>query len=181
MSSLQFKRIKPHSNSKNKLNIIKNMTGMNDPAFQSNKTLKQYINEKLNSYKETKLSIITKAKSLTKINDKSNYKIYNYNNKKLSYNCNLSECSQIVNSKKKNKNSSKIISSLNSFNKKVNTQNKNMKNHSLENNIKNFINNKSLKSKKRYSDNSICLKINDNSNIIPFNSITNTHNNIKIR
>ena len=45
---MEKKRIKNHSNSKTKINMIKNMTGMNDPAFQSNKTLKKYINQKLN-------------------------------------------------------------------------------------------------------------------------------------
>ena len=160
--------------------MIKNMTGMNDPAFQSNKTLKHYINQKLNSYIEKKLSIIPKTKSLTKINDKSKFKINNYN-KKLSYNQPLPESSKNIN----NNNSeytSKIISSSNSFKKKSNINNKNRKNNSFMIN-KAISNSKSLNNQNnKNEDYSICLNINDNnSNIIPFNIINNTPINMRIK
>ena len=62
--------------------MIKNMTGMNDPAFQSNNTLKKYIEQKLNSYLDPKINILSKTKSYTKINDKSKFKIiYNIKSK----------------------------------------------------------------------------------------------------
>ena len=78
---LQFKMNKNNCNSKNKINMIKNMTGMNDPAFQSNNTLKKYIYKKLDSYLESKSNILTKTQSYSKINDKSRLKIiYNIKN-----------------------------------------------------------------------------------------------------
>ena len=171
MSSLKFKRIKQHhSSSKNKLNMIKNMTGMNDPAFQSNKTLKQYINQKLNYYIETQLNIIPKTKSITKSNDKSNYK---KNNKKLLYNLSLPYSSKINNI---SNNDFKIIPSSNSF-KKKNNNSINRKNYSFINNK-----NKSLNKKKnKISEYSIYLNVNDNSNINSYNIINNTPINIKIK
>ena len=42
---------------------------MNDPAFKSNKTLKKYINQKLNSYLESNNGSFSKAKSFTKFKD----------------------------------------------------------------------------------------------------------------
>ena len=50
--SQHYNRIINYSNPKNRKQItIKNMHGMYDPAFQSNNTLKEYINKKLNLYK----------------------------------------------------------------------------------------------------------------------------------
>ena len=72
--SHQYNRITIHSNQKNNKIIIKNKRGMNDPAFQSNNTLKQYINKKLNSYEEHEINENTKAKSLLKYNEKNNKK-----------------------------------------------------------------------------------------------------------
>ena len=150
--------------------MIKNMTGMNDPAFQSNKTLKQYINEKLNYYIETQLNIIPKTKSFTKFNDKSNYK-KNIYNKKLLYNLSFPYSSKINNN---SNNDFKIIPSSNSFKKNNNSINR--KNYSFINNK-----NKSLNKKKnKISEYSIYLNINDNSNINSYN-INNTPINIKIK
>ena len=64
--SHQFNRIMNHSNPKRNKIMIKNMRGMNDPAFQSNNTLKEYINKKLNLYKVSDLNINTKNKSVIK-------------------------------------------------------------------------------------------------------------------
>ena len=50
--SHQYNRVMNYSNQKNKKIIMKNMRVMNDPAFKSNKTLKEYINKKLTSCKE---------------------------------------------------------------------------------------------------------------------------------
>ena len=50
--SSHYNRIINYSNPKNRKQItIKNMHGMYDPAFQSNNTLKEYINKKLSQYK----------------------------------------------------------------------------------------------------------------------------------
>ena len=50
--SYNYNRIINYSNPKSRKQItIKNMHGMYDPAFQSNNTLKEYINKKLTLYK----------------------------------------------------------------------------------------------------------------------------------
>ena len=147
--------------------MIKNMTGMNDPAFQSNKTLKQYINEKLNYYIETQLNFIPKTKSFTKFNDKD-YK----NKKKLLYNLSLPDSSKINNNSNNDFNF-KIFPSSNSFKKK----NNHIKNHSFINNKNKSVNKKNNK----ISEYSIYLNINDNSNINSKNIFNNTPINIRIK
>ena len=163
MSSSSFKKIKAHYNSKNKINVIKNLTGMNDPAFQSNKTLKEYINKKLNSYLDPKLSLIQKAKSFTKFNDKSNTKIIKNNPNNTSPKENL--LSKSLNKK---------INMSNISTKKNNYQN--IKNSSFLilkyiGNSNNFCSNKE---KNKLTENSICINVNDNSNIIKYQLINNT-------
>ena len=136
MSSLQNKKIKHNSTTKNKVNLIKNMTGMNHPAFKSNNTLKNYINQKLNSYIEPK-NFISKTKSFTKFNDKIKLNIYS-NNTKISYNNQLLESSNNINHQNF-KDSSPII------NKCSNSLNKNF-----------YINNKN-KTMEKYKNNSVVI------------------------
>ena len=58
------------------------MRGMNDPAFQSNNTLKQYINKKLNLYEESEINSTPKPQSLLKYNEKAiKKKVKNRNTK----------------------------------------------------------------------------------------------------
>ena len=184
MSSLQYKKIKHASSSKNKSNIIKNLTGMNDPAFKSNNTLKKYINQKLNSFIGPKLNIIPKAKSLTKFNDKSKLNI-NLNNKKIS--CDLSFPESSNNIKHKN-----IISSdpkiKYSLNEKININCKNGKNVINKKSKSNsFIilkynhKNKSLnRVNKKRNENSIFLNKNESPNITESNT-NNSNTPINVR
>ena len=176
MSSLQYKKIKHSFSSNNKANIIKNLTGMNDPAFKSNNTLKKYINQKLNSFIGPKLNIIPKAKSLTKFNDKPKLNI-NLNNKKIS--CDLSFPESSNNIKHKN-----IISSdpkiKYSLNEKININCKNGKNViNKKSKTNSFIilkynhKNKSLnRVNKKRNENSIFL----NKNVSPNITESNTNN-----
>jgi hypothetical protein len=60
--SEQFKP-KYFSHSKKRFNIMKNMTGMSHPAFQSNNTVKKYINQKLNIFLKQKINRISKNQS----------------------------------------------------------------------------------------------------------------------
>lgn len=60
--SEQFKP-KNFSHSKKRFNIMKNMTGMSHPAFQSNNTVKKYINQKLNIFLKQKINRISKNQS----------------------------------------------------------------------------------------------------------------------
>ena len=160
--------------------MLKNMTGMNDPAFQSNKTLKEYINQKLNSYMDPKLCLIQKAKSFTKFNDKSNSNL-KYSNQKLSYNISL-KGNQKYNKNNINDSSKKENLSSKSLNKKINNKNskkkdfKKIKNGSfLLLKYNNSTHNYSLNiEKNKPTENSICLNVNDNSNIIKYNLINNT-------
>ena len=75
----QFDRITKNSNSKNKIIMLKNIRGMNDPAFQSNNTLKQYINKKLTLYEGHETGKYIKTKTFLKFNEKK--KISNRNHK----------------------------------------------------------------------------------------------------
>ena len=117
MSSLPYKRIKYNSNPKNKLNIIKNIKGMNDPAFKSNSTLKKYINQKLNSHLDPNTSHISK------INNKHKNKIYLIK-KRISFNNSLSENYIILNNVNFNNSSPKTNSSSYLFDTKLSKDNK---------------------------------------------------------
>ena len=70
MSNSKQIKFKNHSNTKDRTNIIKNMTGMSDPAFQSNNTLKRYVNQKLGLYLEQRINLISKTKNFKNINQK---------------------------------------------------------------------------------------------------------------
>ena len=89
--SHQFNRIMNHSNPKRNKIMIKNMRGMNDPAFQSNNTLKEYINKKLNLYKVSDLNINTKNKSVIKYTANDHKKIRSNRNYKISKNLAFTE------------------------------------------------------------------------------------------
>ena len=181
---LQFKMNKNNSNCKNKINMIKNMTGMNDPAFQSNNTLKKYIYKKLDSYFESKSNILTKTQSYSKINDKSKLKIiYNikniYNNQPISKHSKLF-LDNICNFEQEFK------SPLDPLPHKINVCNRNKKVKLIEqckNNsflIKNSYNNKTLKRpKNKRSENLIYLSKNNNSSIYKSNQINNSPINFK--
>ena len=77
-----FNLIANCSNKENKIFMLKNIRGMNDPAFQSNKTLKQYINKKLTSYEEYESYKSSKGKTLLKFNENGNKKFLNNRNNK---------------------------------------------------------------------------------------------------
>ena len=79
-----YNRITNYSNQKNKKFMIRNIRGMNDPAFKSNKTLKQYINKKLTSYEEPEINNNNDNrgnKNVLIFNDKE--KVKNRNNKNI--------------------------------------------------------------------------------------------------
>ena len=80
--SLQYNRIINYSNPKNKKTIsIKKMRGMYDPAFQSNNTLKEYINKKLTLYKESDFHTNPKPENLLKYKEKEKSKKVGLNNR----------------------------------------------------------------------------------------------------
>ena len=187
-TSLKFKKSKNNTNAKNKINMIKNMTGMNDPAFQSNNTLKKYIEQKLNSCLESKINIISKTKSYTKVNEKSKFKII-YNIKKIYNNNPISKRNKLIqNNKNNNKENNQMNCSSNSFNQKINVFENNNKKIKLLKKVKRnslsmlrFQHNKLLNSKsKRYENSTTYLNINENLNLSKNNNmINNTLNNIK--
>ena len=186
-ASLKFKKLKNNTNAKNKINMIKNMTGMNDPAFQSNNTLKKYIEQKLNSYLEPKINILSKTKSYTKVNDLSKFKMI-YNIKNIYNNPTSKQKNLIQNNKNNNNENNKMNCSSNSFNQKINVLDNNNKKIKLIKKIKRnsfsmlkFQHNKLLTNKsKRYENSTTCLNINDNLNLSKNNNIiSNTPNNIK--
>jgi hypothetical protein len=186
-ASLKFKKLKNNTNAKNKINMIKNMTGMNDPAFQSNNTLKKYIEQKLNSYLEPKINILSKTKSYTKVNDKSKFKII-YNIKNIYNNPSYKQKNLIQNNNNNNNENNKMNCSSNSFNQKISVLDDNNKKIKLIKNIKRksfsmlkFQHKKLLTNKsKRYENSTAYLNINDNLNLSKNNNIiSNTPNNIK--
>lgn len=180
--SFQFKEIKNHSSTKNKLNIIKNMTGMSYPAFQSNKTLKKYINLKLNVYLEKKINLIPKTRTFTKFNEKTKSNL-NQDKTNISYNIPHQHLSKDI--QNNNISSSKINTSSNSINKIKKSRIKKKKNIlSLKSKNNSFIilkyNNKSLcKDKNKKKENSINLNKNENISVSKNNIINNTPINIK--
>ena len=185
MSSLQNKKIKHNSTTKNKVNLIKNMTGMNHPAFKSNNTLKNYINQKLNSYIEPK-NFISKTKSFTKFNDKIKLNIYS-NNTKISYNNQLLESSNNINHQNF-KDSSPIINKCsNSLNKNFYINNKNKTMEKYKNNSvvilkyyhKNNLLNKEMKKRNKNSD---YMNKNESPNLTECNqNNNNTPINVKMK
>ena len=80
--SHKYNLIMNYSNPKNKIIMIKNKRGMNDPAFQSNQTLKEYINKKLTLYKENEINKCPQIQSLLNYNSKDNKKKPNNRNSK---------------------------------------------------------------------------------------------------
>ena len=185
-SSLQYKRIKYNSNSKNRVNIIKNMKGMNDPAFKSNNTLKKYINEKLNSYLDPKLSLIAKTKSFSTLYEKMKNNIYISN--KISYNLPNSQYSKIIQINDLKDSSPKINKSSNSLNK--NNMHNNKRNIKMIEKPKSnsFIilkysnSNKSLnKQNNKINEKSIYLNKNESPILTEYNKNNNTLINAKTK
>ena len=185
-SYLQYKRIKHNSNSKNRVNIIKNMKGMNDPAFKSNNTLKNYIDQKLNSYLDPKLSLIHKTKSFSIFYEKMKNNIYI--NNKISYNLPLPQFSKIIQNNNFKNSLPKINKSSNSLNK--NNMGFNKKNNKMAQKPKNnsFIilkynnSNKSLnKINNKLNKKSIYLNKNENPFLTEYNKSTDTLINSKIK
>ena len=171
---MEKKRIKNHSNSKTKINMIKNMTGMNDPAFQSNKTLKKYINQKLNIYLEQKNNIITKTKTFPRFNDALNSIISSNNKNKLRYPTHQHPSK----SNQNNFNTSNISSgSLNK--KRINKMNLKEKNNSCI--IFKYYNKSLSKETSKKIDNSSSLNVNEKMNVSQFNLINNTASTNKIK
>ena len=80
--SHKYNLIMNYSNPKNKIIMIKNKRGMNDPAFQSNQTLKEYINKKLTLYKENEINKCPQIQTLLNYNTKDNKKKPNNRNSK---------------------------------------------------------------------------------------------------
>jgi hypothetical protein len=171
---MEKKGIKNLSYSINKKNMIKNMTGMNDPAFQSNKTLKKYINRKLSVYLEKKIGLFQKTKTFSKFNETIKSIINSNSNNKLE-----NKTHQYPSKNKTNNNASNISS--NSLNKnRINKMCKKSKSNSC---IIFKYNNKSLSKKMiKRMDSSISLYVNDNINLSKGNNTVSNKtaiNNIK--
>ncbi len=172
MSNSKQIKFKNHSNTKDRTNIIKNMTGMSDPAFQSNNTLKRYVNQKLGLYLEQRINLISKTKNFKNINQKFEPNIplqdYFINESSSKMNC--------------SSNSLNINTSLNNRPKK-NSINLKPKSNSFiilrYNNYNNYNNKKLLsKQKKKGNENLISLNLlNENiSNCNIFNTPINFQN-----
>ena len=92
--SYHYNRIINYSNPKNRKQItIKNMHGMYDPAFQSNNTLKEYINKKLSQYKNIskynnnpQVEDLLKSKEKEKAKKKGSSNRNKQNNKSTAFN-----------------------------------------------------------------------------------------------
>ena len=143
-----------------KINIKRNLKIMNDPAFHLNKTLKEYINNKLSKYNSTEKIIVSKdgknkklknsfTNVFTKVFERNNYfnrmktipSIINQNKKK-----NLS-------SKKNHHSKIKSSNSKNSkYNKKIMKSKSNNK-FNLNNYIFNYHHNKGIKPKNKIYEN----------------------------
>ena len=76
--------------------IMKNMRVMNDPAFKSNKTLKEYINKKLESCKEPEFYTQPKSHSILKFNENANKKMKSNRNNKKSKNYDFDDGDNII-------------------------------------------------------------------------------------
>ena len=185
-SSLKYKRIKYNSNSKNRVNILKNIKGMNDPAFKSNNTLKKYINQKLNSYLDPKLSLIPKTQSFSTFYEKMKNNIYI--NNKISYNLPHLQYSKIIQNNNFKESSPKINKYSNSLNKNNigNNERNNKMNKMPKNNsfiiLKYSNSNKSLnKQNKKINKKSIYLNKNESPILTEYNKSNNTLINVKTK
>ena len=155
---MEKKEIKNCSYSINKKNMIKNMTGMSDPAFQYNKTLKKYINRKLSVYLGKKIGLLQKTKTFSKFNETMKSVISSNSNKKLEY-----KTHQYPSKNKINNNNTSNISS-NSLNK--NRMNKMCKKSKSNSCITLKYYDKSLSKKMiKRMDSSVSLNVNDNINL----------------
>ena len=169
MSNSKQIKLKNRSNSKDRTNMIKNMTGMSDPAFQSNNTLKRYVNQKLGLYLEQRINLISKTKN------------FKNNNHKFEPNIPLQEYFMNESSSKMNcsSNSLNINLSLNKRSKKNSINLKPKNNSFIILRYNNYNNNKLLsKQKKKGNENLISLNLlNDNiSNCNIFNTPINLQN-----
>ena len=149
--------------------ILKNISGMNDPAFKSNNTLKKYINTKLISYQDSSLASCPKTRDIIKFNERVNSKILHYRNNKINKDKYFSENS--FNSKTQTNNLSRYNNniSLNNLGK-----NKNKKNE--KNNIKKV---SKPKEKKLQNYTEIILTPNNNKNKSNIKTPMNNLNKIK--
>ena len=182
--SHQYKRIMSFSNPKNKKIMIKNMRGMNDPAFQSNNTLKQYINKKLNLYEESEINSTPKPQSLLKYNEKAiKKKVKNRNTKN---NKNLDFTDHSFYSKTQTHNLSHYNNvSLNNLRKKqdkIKEKNKNSffafkNNNNVNNNFNKSTKRQTLNKNKKETNNAEIIKPNKFFDIILTPDNNNRNNN----
>ena len=149
--------------------ILKNISGMNDPAFKSNNTLKKYINTKLISYQDSSLTSCPKTRDIIKFKERVNSKILHYRNNKINKDKYFSENS--FNSKTQTNNLSRYNNniSLNNLGK-----NKNKKNEKI--NIKKV---SKPKEKKLQNYTEIILTPNNNKNKSNIKTPMNNLNKIK--
>ena len=158
--SHKYNLIMDYSNPKNNKIMIKNKKGMTDPAFQSNQTLKQYINKKLTSYEEQEINKYSPFQSLLNYNEKNNKKRTNNRNNKNNKNFIFKENSFYSRTLIHNLSNYNNVS-LNNFRKKQNK--KNQRNNSNNDKAANdfFV----FKSSNNY---------NSNNNNLPKNKLLNT-------
>ena len=164
MSSYKYKKGNRNISSKTNNNILKNMKGMNDPAFQSNNTVKEYIDKKLSSILERNLNLIQKTRSFN-IYKSSYYNLY-ANNKNLYYNIPIGIQPKIH--QDNNISSSRIMNLSGEISKFKNKNNKSIKSKNI---TTSKYGNKSYSNQKyKVKENSLCLSINENPKVKKFKS-----------
>ena len=132
--SHKYNLIMNYSNPKNKIIMIKNKRGMNDPAFQSNQTLKEYINKKLTLYKENEINKCPQIQSLLNYNTKDNKKKPNNRNSKNNKNFIFKENSFYSRTMMHNLSNYNNNASLNNLRKNQNKKNEKNNNNNTNNN-----------------------------------------------
>ena len=132
--SHKYNLIMNYSNQKNKIIMIKNKRGMNDPAFQSNQTLKEYINKKLTLYKENEINKCPQIQSLLNYNAKDNKKKPNNRNSKNNKNFIFKENSFYSRTMMHNLSNYNNNASLNNLRKNQNKKNEKNNNNNSNNN-----------------------------------------------
>ena len=156
--------VKKHSQSHKKVIEAKNLTLMNDPVFQSNNTLKKYINEKLNNL-ESKNINVSKNKNTKDNKTVLKLNVQNKKNKFLKKNSS-SEKYKLIKSNSKNSSSKKVI-----YTHSVNIKkNKNYKTLSSKNNSFIIINNNqdNIRRKSNYRRNSAYSSVDEHINMTQF-------------
>ena len=175
-STTKGKKVSPKIKKKiiSKINIKRNIKLMNDPAFHLNKTLKEYIANKLNKNKSTEKILVMKGPKELKIENGLTNLIHRINER----NNNFNRIKTMTNIMKKNK--TKILSNKRKIKvKNPNKTNKKMK-KSMSNtkiNLTHYILDYHSMSKKK--KNKIYLNQKIDTNFFNTNSFNKTHKNFR--